>query len=119
MEHSFTHEEIPIDFDPKWIKMLERLKNQFGKKPNLEAILFLIGINELGAGSKKFTKEQKQDLMHIAVCKLLSYEGLYFVNGYDKDGWPRWEITSRLPHLTNAEQEILLKKNIIRYFDEN
>ena len=48
--------------------MVER----FGKKPDLEAILFLIGMQEYGQLKDKFTKEQKQDLMHVAVCLLLS-----------------------------------------------
>ena len=43
----------------------------------MEAILFLIGIQEVGDFRTKFTKEQKQDLMHVAVCSLLSPSGYY------------------------------------------
>lgn len=113
-----THESIPVDFDPRWVRVLSLMKEQFGKKPELETILFLIGMNELGKISEQFTKEQKQDLMHIAVCKLLSYNGFYYLAGWDDDGWPMWEVTETLPALDAYEQETLLKKSIIHYFEE-
>ncbi len=113
-----THEDIPVDFDPRWIRLLGIIKEQFGKKPELESLLFLIGMNELGSVSDKFTKEQKQDLMHIAVCRLLSYNGYYTFAGWDDDGWPQWEVNKQLPEMGAAEQEILIKKNIIQYFEE-
>jgi len=114
-----THEQLPIDFDPQWINVLQRIKNQFGKKPSLETILFLIGINELGKVQKTFTKEEKRDLMHVAVCRLLSMNGYYQLAGTDDDGWPQWEASKNLPALTSMEQEIMLKKNIIIYFEKN
>lgn len=114
-----THEEVPVDFDPDWIAIMKLVKEQFGKKPNLETLLFLIGINELGLNKNTFTKEQKQDLMHIATCRLLSYEGYYTLLGLDTDNWPVWEISKRLPQISNEEQEIMLKKNCIRYFKES
>lgn len=113
-----SHEQIPIDFHPDWIFILNHLKDQFGKKPNLETILFLIGTNELGKGPIPFTKEQKQDLMHIATCKLLSYDGYYAFIRMDEDGWPFYEIQKPIPVLSNEDQEFLMKKNIIRYFKE-
>ncbi len=116
---SLTHEEIPIDFDPRWIAVLQRLRDQFGKKPELETILFLIGMNELGKVEDKFSKEQKQDLMHIAVCRLLSADGYYRLAGWDDDQWPMWEATKELPAWSAAEQEIIIKQHIIRYFEEN
>ena len=107
-----------IDFDPRWINVLKRIKDQFGKKPDLEAVLFLIGMQEIGMVFDKVTKEQKQDLMHIAVCRLLSQEGYYRFVGDDENGWPHWEPTHELPAMTPAQQEVLLKKNVIRYFEE-
>lgn len=93
-----------------------RLKKQFGKTPNLDAILFLIGMQELGVIKKKFSKEQKQDLMHIAVCHLLSEEGFYTFIGRDEEGWPHFEKSEDLPKLSLEEQEYLLKRQVIRYF---
>ncbi len=114
-----TNEELPVDFDPKWINVLQILKEKFGKKPELESILFLIGMNELGRVEDKFTKEQKQDLMHIAVCKLLSYNGVYKMAGWDDEGWPMWETINQLPEMSAMQQEEILKRNIIHYFEEN
>lgn len=110
-------DQVPVDFDPDWIRVLQRLKNQFGKKPDLEAILFLIGINELGRVGSKFSKEQKQDLMHIAVCRLLSDEGYYRFEGYDDEGWPQWEARRELPVMNAVEQEAWLKRKVITYFE--
>ncbi len=111
-----THEFLPVDFDPEWLAVLQQLKDQFGKKPNLEAILFLIGINELNTLRREFNKEEKQYLMHIAVCKLLSMNGYYRYVGKDAEGWPQWEQNTQLPALGIIDQEELLKRNIIKYF---
>ncbi|MBK7444338.1 MAG: hypothetical protein IPL12_19905 [Bacteroidetes bacterium] len=116
---ALTREELPIDFDPRWIAVLKQMKERFGKKPELEAVLFLIGMNELGRLIEKFTKEEKQDLMHIAVCKLLSYDNYYRFAGWDDDNWPMWEVVGVLPQWDTGEQERVIKLNIIRYFEEN
>ncbi len=71
---------IKRDFDlqKRWGKLLLALTEIFGKKPkDLNAVLFMIGVHELGKGPKHFSKEEKQDLMHIAICKVLSYSGFY------------------------------------------
>jgi hypothetical protein len=107
-----------IDFDPRWLNVLNMVKERFGKKPDLQAILFLIGIQELAQNRTRFTKEEKQDLMHIAVCHLLSFESFYRYIGKDEDGWPHYEPTDILPRMSRKEQEVLLKKNIIRYFEK-
>ncbi len=49
----------------------EWYKKQFGKKPDMNGILFLIGMRELGQ-LREFAKDEKMDLMHIATCKLLA-----------------------------------------------
>ena len=94
-----------------------KLKMQFGKVPDLNAVLYLIGIQEFGFLKKKFTKEQKQDLMHIATCKLLSQQGFYRLTAYDNEGWPHFEAVKKMPALDLEEQELLLKRNIIDYFE--
>ena len=94
------------------------LGKSIGKRPkDLNTVLFLIGIQELGHGIKEFTKEEKQDLMHIAVCKVLSLSGFYELTGHDDEGWPHWELKKPLPHFDLIEQEQLLKMHIIEYFE--
>ncbi len=77
-------ENKETEYDAEWEALLEKLENTLGKKPNLEALLFLIGMQELGKGTRVFSKEEKQDLMHIAVCRLLSLEGYYEFEGQIK-----------------------------------
>ena len=61
------------------------LKEKYGIKPDMDGVLFLIGVQELGTGKQEYTKEQKQDLMHIAVCTLLAQSGYYALGGYDEE----------------------------------
>ena len=106
------------DITLKWATLESQLIAQFGKKPDVNAILFLIGIDELGFVKDKITKEQKQDLMHIATCKLLSYSGYYLLEGLDKDGWPHYVATDSLPPFNLMEQEQLLKTHIVYHFEQ-
>lgn len=106
------------NFEQRWIETEKLLTERFGKVPDMEGILFLIGVNELGSlPRKKFSKEQKQDLMHIAVCTLLCQLGYYEYAGRDADNWPHF---NELQHVTLkgiGEQERMLKECIVRYFE--
>lgn len=104
--------------EKKWLALRKKLKDQFGKAPDLNAILFLIGIRELGQYKPKFSKEEKQDLMHIATCSILSQSGYYEIDGQDQDGWPHWVAKKNLPLMTLSEQEDFLKDHVLRYFEE-
>lgn len=102
----------------KWKKVLEFFEEKFDKKPDLNAILFIIGIRELGElPEKSFTKEEKTYLMHMANCRLFSYSGYYRLQGKDQRGWPVWENIKPLPGLTLFEQENLLRQHIVEYFE--
>ncbi len=104
------------DLQLRWWKLEEKLMEKFGKKPDMEAILFLIGIQEFGNIKKKFTKEQKQDLMHVAVCSLLSQSNYYKLEGYDTDGWPHFLQLKELPQYNMIEQENFIKDHVLLYF---
>ncbi|MDQ3050080.1 MAG: hypothetical protein M3Q95_04255 [Bacteroidota bacterium] len=103
----------------EWNQLTERLTNQFDMEPDLQGIIFLIGVQELGQGKRKFSKDEKQDLMHIATCRLLSSYGYYALTGMDEDGWPHWERIQKLPVLTLKEQDLLLKRAVLDYFKED
>ena len=111
-------EDWEIDFE--WIHVQHKVKDAMRKEalPDLNMVLFLIGIQELGRWNKKFSKEEKQDLMHIAVCRLLAFEDYYEFAGRDQDGWPHWKQVRELNKHGLGEQEKLLKKLAIRYFKE-
>ena len=59
---------ITDDLQQRWWNLEAKLVERFGKKPDVEAVLFLIGMQETGFVTDKISKEQKQDLMHVAVC---------------------------------------------------
>ena len=107
-----------LELERTWANLLATMEKMIGKKPkDLNEVLFLIGVQELGRGAGRFSKEEKQDLMHIAICKVLSLAGYYELEGQDKDGWPHWVLVKKLPHFDMLEQEKLLKMHVIEYFE--
>ena len=110
---------IADDFQTRWWDLERRLMERFGKKPDVEAILFLIGLQEIGLTQEKISKEQKQDLMHVAICTILSSSGYYIVEGKDQEGWPHFKQLKNLPIMNMIEQEAFLKDHILLYFDNN
>jgi hypothetical protein len=109
-----------LALDRKWNGLLVDLDDLIGKKPkDLNAVLFLIGVQELGRGNQNFSKEEKQDLMHIGICKVLSLSGYYELEGLDKEGWPHWKLVKKLPHFDLLEQEKLLKMHVMEYFEQD
>lgn len=108
-----------LEKEKRWQVLLEQLKMAVGKKPSdMNGVLFLIGVQELGKGKRNFSKEEKQDLIHIAICKVLSLSGFYELEGLDEDGWPHWKKVKNLPHFDILEQEKLLKMHILDYFEQ-
>ena len=104
------------DIQLRWWKLEQQFFEKFEKKPDVETILFLIGVQEVRTSKKKFNKEEKQDLMHIAVCTVLSQSGYYAVEKYDEDGWPHFSQLKELPAYNMIEQENFLKDHILLYF---
>ena len=104
----------------RWNLVVEKLSNQFadGDTLDLDAIIYLIGFQELGQLDRNFKKDHKLDLMHIAICKLLTPYGYYEFDFVDDDGWPHYITKAELPHLKAGEQSILMKEAIVSYFVE-
>ena len=103
----------------KWIALQNRIAQDFDSDvPDIKVMLFLIGVQELGKGPQKFTKRQKEELMHIATCKLFSQLGFYELEGLDQDGWPHWKLVKTIPNYTLMEQEMVMKSLVINYFEE-
>ena len=104
------------DLQARWWKLEEKLMERFGKKPDMETVLFLIGIQEFGDIRTKFTKEEKQDLMHVAVCSLLSSSGYYSLEAVDEDGWPHFKQLKHIEPMSLKDQENFLKDHVLLYF---
>ncbi|KAA9354088.1 hypothetical protein [Larkinella humicola] len=110
---------ITQEIEQEWEQVLDYLEKAVGKRPaDLNSVLFLIGVQELGRGTQVFTKEQKQDLMHIAICKVLSFSGYYELAGTDQDGWPHWKLVQKVPYVDLLTQENFLKLHVITYFND-
>jgi hypothetical protein len=110
---------VQDDLQQRWWNLEAKLADRFGKKPDMEAVLFLIGMQETGFLKEKITKEQKQDLMHVAICTLLMPSGYYEPEGKDKDGWPHFRQLKTMPDMTPIEQENFLKDHVLLYFEEH
>ncbi|XMO88094.1 hypothetical protein AAFN75_07320 [Algibacter sp. AS12] len=104
----------------RWELVVKKLSNQFadGDTLDLDAIIYLIGVQELGQLDREFKKDQKLDLMHIAICKLLVPYGYYELDFVDNDGWPHYKTLAELPNLKAGEQSVLMKEAVVSYFIE-
>lgn len=105
-------------FEKQWKDLTEKLSKDFEMPLDLQGILFLIGVQELGKGYGKFKKDEKLNLMHIAICRLLEPYGYYEFEGTDKDGWPHYKETKKLPPLSGTQQQQLIKEAVLEYFTE-
>lgn len=111
--------QVNDDLQTRWWALEAKLVERFSKKPDMEAILFLIGMQETGFIREKITKEQKQDLMHVAVCTVFSQSGYYELQGKDVDGWPHFKQLKSLPEMNMIEQENFLKDHVLLYFQNH
>jgi len=104
----------------RWQELQTKLSNQFadGDILELDAIIYLIGVQELGQVHRKFKKDHKLDLMHIAICTLLEPYGYYEFDYFDQDSWPHFKVKEELPSLKAGEQSVLMKEAIVNYFME-
>jgi hypothetical protein len=102
----------------RWESLQNRLSTQFadGDTMELDAIIYLVGVQELGKPQAKFKKDDKVDLMHIAICTLLEPYGFYEFEFVDEDGWPHFNNISKLPVLKAGEQTVLMKEALVSYF---
>lgn len=107
--------QVELDFQ----EIKKELEADVGCELDVQGILFLIGVNELGIGYKDFSKDEKTDLMHIAICTILEPHGFYEFIGRDEENWPHFELKKELPPLDHMQQQHLLKDAIISYFRQN
>lgn len=104
----------------RWESLQKKLSDQFadGELMDLDAIIYMIGVQELGQIHRRFKKDHKLDLMHIAICRLLEPYGYYEFDYFDDDGWPHYKVLEQLPSLKAGEQAVLMKEAIVQYFLE-
>lgn len=106
------------NLNEKWESLSSWFEKEFGMESDSQSMLFMIGIQELGKGAKKYSKSQKIDLIHIGICAVLKKEGYYEFSHNDVDNWPHYNNVRKLPLLKGQEQEQFMKEALIVYFDE-
>ena len=105
------------DLNKKWDALVLKIERQFDDEINLKAILYLIGVQELNMGIKRFGREEKVDILHVAVCKILTPFGFYKFDRVDKDGWPHWTELKALKNFDDEKQGLLMKEAIIKHLN--
>jgi hypothetical protein len=104
----------------RWEALVKLLSERFanGEVLDMDAIIYLVGLQELGQLHREFEKDEKLNLMHIAICRLLEPYGYYEFDYFDDDGWPHYKVLEQLPPLKAGEQSVLMKEAIVQYFLE-
>jgi len=110
---------MDIKLQQNYLELVKQIEADFGEGIDTEAIMVLIGIQELGQGHKEFSKDEKINLIHVATCTVLEPYGYYKFKENDEDGWPHFDIIENLPALSNREQEHLIKEAVLAYFRGN
>jgi len=108
-------------FHFNWNKVILYIKNHFciEGKIDLIGIIYLIGIQELGKGQNIFfNREDKINILHIAICRILEPFGYYVFIGRDREGWPHYLLIKNIPFFNQEEQSFFLKEAIIRYMKD-
>jgi hypothetical protein len=107
-----------FELEKKWRDVVAMTTKSFGEPLDLQSIIFLIGLQELNMGYQKLKKDQKIEVMHVALCTLLEPYGYYEFVGKDQDGWPHFKNIQPVPALNQKEQEEMIKEAIIDYFEQ-
>jgi len=102
----------------RWDHLLSVLSERFSdcEVLDIEDILYLIGLQELGQFHKKMKKDDNVNLIHIGICTVLEPYGYYRFDFFDEEGWPHFELLEALPLLKPGEQSILMKEALVEYF---
>jgi hypothetical protein len=105
-----------FEFEKRWRETVANISKNFGEEIDLQSILFLIGLQELDLRVDKLSKDQKIEVIHVAICTLLEPYGYYESKGLDSEGWPHFEPKQKIPNVNETEQEQIIKEAIIDYF---
>jgi hypothetical protein len=110
---------VDYEIEIRFQKLKAHLEKEYGEGMDVQAILFLIGVDEFGSGYRVFSKQEKTDLLHVAICTLLEPMGYYRFLNRDAENWPHFELVKPLPPLEDRDQQHLMKEAILDYFIRN
>jgi hypothetical protein len=107
-----------MDFNEQWETFLLKASKAFNVMANYEFLLFIIGIQELGQGYKAYSKQEKMDLINLALSKLMTLNGMMVETGRDNEGWPTFEVVGDKKELLPSELDKVLKISMMAYFEK-
>jgi hypothetical protein len=107
---------MDYEFERDWQILLRLMEERFGEQADLTSMIFAVGLQECGQGYGQFKKDAKVDIMHVGVCTLLVPFGHYEELGTDADGWPHFKQIHPISAATKEEQELMMKRALIDYF---
>ena len=78
----------------RWEQLLRLLTDQFSETDEIEieGVLYLIGLQELGKIHQRFKKDDNINIIHIGICTVLEPFGYYAFDFYDEEGWPHFKL---------------------------
>ncbi|MBH45606.1 MAG: hypothetical protein CMC93_03215 [Flavobacteriaceae bacterium] len=102
----------------RWEELVTVLSDRFsdGEALDVEGILYLVGLQELGQVHGKMKKDDNVNLIHIGICAVLEPFGYYRFDCIDDEGWPHFELLEELPPLKPGEQSVMMKEALVSYF---
>ena len=102
----------------QWETLVSVLTERFSETESIdiEGILYLVGLQELGQVHKRFKKDDNVDIIHIGICSVLEPFGYYTFDYFDDERWPHFKLLEELPTLKPGEQSILMKESVVHYF---
>ena len=71
----------------RWDRLISILNERFsdGETIDVEGVLYLVGLQELGQIHQKMKKDDNINLIHIGICTVLEPYGYYRFDFYDED----------------------------------
>tara|TARA_B100000963_G_scaffold281310_1_gene249801 strand:+ start:574 stop:900 length:327 start_codon:yes stop_codon:yes gene_type:complete len=86
------------------------------ERPDVDSILFVVGLQELNFKTGKLNKDQKLDVIHICLFVVFIPYGYCELVGRDSEGWIHFKSVKKFPNLNAEDQEIMIKEVILDYY---
>jgi hypothetical protein len=99
-----------------WKDLCKHLTMMFGIEVDMNGVLFLIGIREMGLLFREFSKEEKLNLINLGSCTLYKEMGLVEISGEDNERWPVFRQKTLAPVIAEELKLKTLQDCAIRYF---
>ena len=94
-----------FELEKAWQELIQSFKLDYDETPQVDAVLFVIGLQELNIPFERLTKDQNLDVIHIGLCAVFIPLGYNEPIERDQDGWIHFKPINKFQKLTSKEQE--------------